>query len=108
MQPNIDMGLIREAMARRGMGGLGGGAPTPAVGQLTSGGPSPMGGPSTQQPAMPQQPTPGLAQVPTQVSQTAAPQNGALKAGQQAQGPQFDDETRTLAKSLVQRLLKAI
>lgn len=108
MQPNLDMSLIREAMARRGMGGLGGGNPTPAAGQLSSGGPSPMGAPSTQQPGMPQQPTPPMSQLPTQVQQTSAPQNGALKAGQQAQSPLFDAETRDLAKSLVQRLLKGL
>lgn len=108
MQPNLDMSLIREAMQRRGMGGLGGGTPMPAASQLTSGAPSPLGAPATQQPPVPLQPTPGMSQLPAQVRQTAASQNGALKAGQQAQGPQFDPETRDLAKSLVQRLLKGI
>lgn len=108
MQPSIDMSLIREALARRSSGGLGGGNPMPAAGQLSSGMPSPLGGPATQQPASSQQPTPGMSQLPSQVSQTPAPQNGALKAGQQAQGPQFDPETRDLAKSLVQRLLKGL
>lgn len=108
MQPNIDMSVIREALQRRSMGGLGGGNPMPATGQLTSGALSPIGSPQTQQPATPQQPTPGMSQVPTQVQQTSTPQNGALKAGQQAQGPQFDPETRDLAKSLVQRLLKGM
>lgn len=108
MGPGIDMSVIREALQRRSAGGLGGGSPIPAAGQLTSGGLTPVGSPQTPQPGNPQQPTPSLSQAPTQVQQTAAPQNGALRAGQQAQGPQFDSETRDLAKSLVQRLLKGL
>lgn len=108
MQPSIDMSLIREAMARRNSGGLGGGTSMPATSQLSAAAPSPTGAPATQQPPTPQQPTPGMAQVPTQVGPSVAPQNEALRSGQQAQGPQFDPETRDLAKSLVQRLLKGL
>jgi hypothetical protein len=112
MQPqaNVDMGLIREALARRQQGGLGGGTSMPAAAQLTAGGASPMGAPQTQQAPGSQQSTPALGQLPTQVPQGAGTPtpSGQLKAGQQAQGPQFDDETRTLAKSLVERLLKGL
>lgn len=109
MQPNVDMSLIREALARRQQGGLGGGTSMPAASQLTSGGASPMGAPQTQQPPGAQQRTPNLGQLPVQVEQTGgAPQNQALQAGQKAQSPSFDPETRELAKSLVQRLLKGL
>ena len=111
MQPqaNLDMSIIREALARRQAGGLGGGSSIPAGGQTTSGMPSPMGAPATQQPGSLQPGTPNLAQLPTQVRQTGGqPGNEQLRAGQQAQGPSFDPETRDLAKSLVQRLLKGL
>lgn len=110
MQPGngIDMSIIREALARRQSGGLGGGASMPAAAQLTNGSMSPMGGPGTPQPAPMQQPTPNASQLPTQVRQSGGPMNPQLRAGQQAQGPQFDPETRDLAKSLVQRLLKGL
>lgn len=109
MQPNVDMSLIREALQRRSSGGLGGGTSLPAVSQLTAGGASPLGAPQTQQPPTPQQRTPSLGQLPVQVEQSSgASQNQAVQAGQQAQGPSFDPETRELAKSLVQRLLKGL
>ncbi len=110
MQPSgINMGLIREALARRQAGGtLGGGNSMPAASQLTAGGTSTMGSPQTQQPPVQQQPTASISQLPTQVKQSSAPNNEPTRAGQLAQGPQFDEETRSLAKSLVQKLLKGL
>lgn len=93
MQPGgINMSPILQALARRQQGGA-----------------APM---SQQQTTAPPQPQASVASMPTQVQQGSSsagnPTNGALNAGQAAQGPQFDPETRDLAKSLVQRLLKGI
>jgi hypothetical protein len=94
VQPGgINMSPILQALARRQQGI-----------------PAPM---SQQQTSTPSQPQASLSSMPTQVPQGAptavgAPTTGALNAGQQAQGPQFDPETRDLAKSLVQRLLKGL
>lgn len=70
----------------------------------------PTGGASTPVQGQPQ-PNASLSAMPSQVQQGGSSQqtqNGALQAGQQAQGPSFDPETRDLAKSLVQRLLKGL
>lgn len=93
MQPQgMNMAPILQALARRQQGG----AASMASQQMSA-------------PSMPQA-SPGS--LPTQVSQGAPQQQatttGATSAGQAAQGPQFDAETRDLAKSLVQRLIKGI
>lgn len=84
-----DISAVREALMRR-MGGGG----TPALEQVSSPtAQTPTGGPNTpmQRPQMPQG-------DPKMVGQT-------LKAGQTAQSPMFDDDTRSTAKALVQKLL---
>lgn len=80
-----------------------------ALQRRQQGGAAPM---ASQQMAAPPQPQASAGSLPAQVQQggssQASPTTGALNAGQQAQGPQFDPETRDLAKSLVQRLIKGI
>lgn len=97
MQPNnapagISMAPILQALQRRQMG-----VPAPMQSQQTT---------------APPQANASLSAMPSQVQQGGSsqqsPTNGALNAGQTAQGPSFDPETRDLAKSLVQRLLKGI
>lgn len=93
MQPaGINMAPILQALARRQQGGS-----APLAGQQTTAPPQPQASPSS---------------LPTQVQQGGSNQqsqmNSSLQAGQQAQGPSFDPETRDLAKSLVQRLIKGI
>lgn len=111
---NPDISPILEALNRRRMGGVGGGAPIQAAQQITRPTGSPMGGSGAVTPPVPQMPNmqgqdvtnqfPGGNQAPAQ----AQPRNQAAQAGQLAQGPQFDDETRKLAKSLVERLIKGM
>lgn len=100
MQPQgVDMSPILQALARRQQG-----APAPMSQQQTpmAGGiPQPQASPGGL-PTQVQQGAPGGAQAP------GSPTTGALNAGQSAQGPSFDPETRDLAKSLVQRLLKGL
>lgn len=107
MDQNVDMSVIREALQRRQQGGLGGGTSLPAAGQVSEGGTSALNAPQTpqSQPAAPA--TPNINQLPKQVPQGAG-NNQQLRTGQQAQNPNFDPETRDLAKSLVQRLLKGL
>lgn len=93
MQPaGMNMAPILQALQRRQQGGA-----------------APM---ASQQMSAPQQPQASPASLPSQVQQGGSSQQsattGALQAGQQSQGPQFDAETRDLAKSLVQRLIKGI
>lgn len=99
MQPQapstINMAPIMAALQRRQMG-----VPAPMSQQVSTGSGMPMQG----QP----QPNASMSAMPSQVQQGGAPQAAPLKAGQQAQGPNFDPETRDLAKSLVQRLLKGL
>lgn len=115
MQPpqGVDMSPILAALARRQSGPLGGGG-APLQQQVSA--PThtlPGGGASTPAPANPVQPAGQVQNMPTQVQQgggAASPTdvNPQLQAGQKAQGPMFDSETRDLAKSLVQRLLKGL
>lgn len=99
---------ILQALQRRGIGPLGaGGAPMQQQASMPTHS-LPGGGASTPVQGQ-QQPNGMLANMPSQVQQGGqGQQNGALQAGQQAQGPSFDPETRDLAKSLVQRLLKGL
>lgn len=98
--PGLDMSPILAALKLRQQGGALGGA-------LGASG-APM---QQQQSTTPQAPMQSAGGMPQQVQQGGtsgqAPPD-QLRAGQQAQGPQFDDETKLLAKSLVQRLLKGI
>jgi len=102
MQAGIDMGLIQEAMQRRAMGEGG----TPATAQMTMpGAPMPNGQPNTPTapPAPPVSDLGGNSQLPPRNNV-----NAALKVGQAANSPQFDDETRVVAKNLVSKLLKVL
>lgn len=93
MQPaGINMAPILQALQRRQQGM-----------------PAPM---QQQQMSAPPQSQASPIGMPTQVQQGSSTQDsqttGAMNAGQQAQGPQFDSETRDLAKSLVSRLIKGM
>ena len=86
---NIDMSVIREAMARRQSGGQ-----MPAAAQMTSpSGQMPSGGMPT--------PTAGTS-MPQAQGQNLTPRQGAP-----AQMPaRVDDETRQMSKALVKKLLQ--
>jgi hypothetical protein len=95
------MNAIRQAMARR----QGGGA-TPAINQVTSPlNATPGGGPNT--PTTPPAPTPTPAlppgQAPLAVRGPQAPVAGGIKAPSN-----FDDETKALAKQLINKLTQAL
>lgn len=103
---NIDMDLINEALQRRAIEGTpAGGVGEPAIGQRTiPQGITPGGGPNTPSIPTPSGPASNIPQAnlpPRQV-------NKALKSGQEAQSPQFPDETRQAAKVLVAKLLKIL
>lgn len=113
MQPpaHIDMSLIREAIARRQAGGVGGspqgGVTLPAAAQQSQpGGLTPTGQPNT--PGQPQ-PQPPLGAVPGGMPQGAPGGGGApQQSGVPPQKPQanFDDETKSVGKALISQLLK--
>jgi len=104
--PDVDMSLIREAMARRARGDIGGGTTTPAAGQMTAPtGETPVGGPNTPTVPPPGEPVPGGAPAQPPAAQ---PVNQGLQAGGEAQSPQFDEETRVLGKALIAKLLKVL
>lgn len=117
MQPNsgppagINMAPILAALQLRQQGHLGGGG-TPLSQQVSMPTHSlPSGAPAGPLTPTPQLPNANAGSMPTQVQQGTGDQqtqNGALQAGQKAQGPMFDNETRDLAKSLVQKLLKGL
>lgn len=108
MQPgNVDMDLIREAIMRRmrtGGGSPAGGGGMPMASQQTmqSGG-TPTGAPATQRPTVPGAMAPDTSSITNMADPTAA-----SKAAGNANTPLFDDDTRTLAKTLIARLLKAV
>lgn len=104
MQPSaqIDISAIREAIQRRAQGGGG----TPPTQQMSAPQAAlPTGGANI---PMPQQ----ASQVPQNVQQNVAPGNqgspvspeGAV-VGKLKQGTAFDDETKTVAKQLVAKLI---
>lgn len=104
--PEVDMNLIREALARRAGGGSPvGGSTIPAAMQISApSGAGPTGQPSTptpQPPQTPQAPTPSPVDIATR--QAAG---GAAGAAQVAQGPNFDDETKKISKALVTKLIQ--
>lgn len=106
---NLDTSAIREALLRRRVGGIGGGNPIPAQQQLLR--PNALGGPigpsSTplQTPPTPQavgalpQPAPGVGAPPTPQAAPQQPQVAPAGAG-------VDDETKTISKALIAKLLK--
>jgi len=100
---NIDMDLIREAMARRAGGGMSaGGAGMPVLGQATlPQGQTPMGGPNVPI----KRPAPATPQGPKTLPPRQQPVNQAMQAGQLAQGPGFDEETKRLASILIKKLV---
>ncbi|HJZ04493.1 MAG TPA: hypothetical protein VJ327_01360 [Patescibacteria group bacterium] len=90
----IDMTAIREAIARR----QGGGA-SPALSQVTAPGASlPTGGPNT-----PTNPPPATA---TPSGTTPSPMPSAKPNLKQVGN--FDDETRSLAKTLISKLMNVL
>ncbi len=98
----INMQPILQALAMRQSGQLGGGG-APMQQQTTP------QAPTQGAPMPPQSPASTMpVQVPQGGGQGQQTQNGALQAGQKAQSPMFDDETRGLAKSLVAKLLKGL
>lgn len=95
----VDMSLIQEALARRQ--GAQGGTGMPMQQQLTPGAPIQQAPPVAPTGPLPQQQQPQQAQAPQQAQ--GQPQGGQRSPQQQ---PQFDDETKSVAKALVTRLLK--
>lgn len=96
----VDMQLIREAIARRAQGGApAAGGVAPAASQVTAPtGPLPTGGantPTTPAPQPPPLPAPQAAQV-----------GKTVKVAQAATGPNFDDGTKQIAKTLVAKLIQ--
>lgn len=109
--PGVDMSLIREALERRRTGDI----RTPPTGQVTlPGGQTPGGGPNTPIAGVPPTippagattpPAGGVAPAPT--ARTDQNVNGALRGGQAIKSnPLVDDETKTVAKVLIAKLLK--
>jgi len=93
---DIDMQAIREAVARR----QGGGA-SPIMSQVTAPGAAlPTGGPNT--PTMPIPASPPIPQAPQGPIAPQTPQAGQPQLKQVAN---FDDETRGLAKALINKLM---
>lgn len=103
---NVDMSVIREAMARRGMGGVpAGGTTLPAASQQTApSGMTPAGGPNTPTVPPPQMPPPQGGAMPQ--AQPGAPQGPSPQQRPQSAQPNFDDDTKVSAKALMQQLLK--
>jgi hypothetical protein len=101
--PNIDLSLIREAMARRASGEVpAGGAGVPAMDQLTiPQAATPTGGANTPTTPVPQANQSSVNVAPKLASETAG-------AAQAATGPNFDDETKMTAKALIAKLLKVV
>ncbi len=108
MQPsssaNVSMDAIREAIARRAQGGGG----TPPTQQMTS--PQamlPTGGANVPQPSGQAPPVPQNVQQnvsPTGPQGSPVSPEGAV-VGKLKQGAAFDDETKTVAKQLVAKLI---
>jgi hypothetical protein len=106
---NVDMQIVKEAMARRARGDIGGGAPIPAGQQMTSPeGTTPVGGPNT--PVEPPTEGAGIAgtATPTPAMPPVDQTNQMLQAAGGAQSPQFDDETKAMSKALIAKLLKYV
>lgn len=98
MPPNIDMSLIREAMARRAQqgGAPAGGTTIPAMQQQAgAAGVTPTG-----QPNVPGQLNPVALQ-------TQNPQQNVTK-NIPKQPPNFDDSTKVSAKALIQQLMRYV
>ena len=97
----IDMNAIKEAIARRQGGGS-----TPALStQGAPAGATPTGGPSTPTVQAPVVPTPTSGGLPPAPTAQPTPQ-GTKPAPKQPNN--FDDETKTLAKALITKLLGAV
>ena len=92
---NIDMSSIREALERR----LSGGAPTIPTGQQMTqpASPSPTGATPVPTNTPPPVPNPSMGQV-----------SGVTQAKVKPPQPQYDDETRMITKSLIQKLMQAL
>ena len=101
MQPQgVDMQLIQEAIARRAQGGS-----TPPVQQMSQPqGQLPTGGQPMPQPnqAPPVQPT-ATNVTPGNQGAPVSPEGNVV--GKLKQGASFDDETKSVAKALVSKLI---
>ncbi|UOF78699.1 hypothetical protein [Caudoviricetes sp.] len=95
MPPNVDMSLIREAMARRAQGGG-----VPAAQQVVQ----PTTNMPSGAPASPVQSTPQPVNAGA-VSQ-GSPQQPQAKQPQQK--PQYDDSTKVFTKALIQKLMQVL
>ena len=86
-------------------GELGGGTTVPAGEQVTSPqGETPVGGPNTPTVPPPPAPTPAGG-APAPAPQSA---NQGMQAGMEAQGPQWDEETKALGKAIILKMLKGL
>lgn len=110
MPPGISISNIRQALQGRMGAGI---PPIPGAASAMTALPTgamPNGMPGTPIPAAPAMPLPNTPPVENALPPRggATPQQALAGAGQQAQGPQFDDETRAIAKALVTKLIKHI
>lgn len=110
----IDIAQLQRALARRAQGGSpAGGGGMPMIGQTSMPvGSTPTGGQPTPRPTVaPNQPTtpPPAPRVNIGSRQPAAAGGsapaGAARAAMVAQGPNFDDDTKKIAKALVSKLI---
>ena len=93
---NIDMQAIKEALLRRSQGGAG----MPAASQLSApAAPNPMGGAPTQV----QPPAAPVGVPPTGTGGLPQPQRPKI-----AQGTNFDEDTKRVAKTLISRLIQVL
>lgn len=95
MPPNVDMSLIREAMARRAQGGG-----MPAASQV-----------SQPQSEMPSGAPASPIQTPPQPVQAGAVAQGSPQGSQPKQSqakPNYDDSTKVFTKALIQKLMQVL
>jgi len=95
---NIDMQAIREAVLRRSQGGVG----MPAASQMSApAAPNPMGGAPT-----PTQPPAAPVGVPP--TGTGGLSQPGVQRPKIAQGTNFDEDTKRIAKTLISRLIQVL
>lgn len=100
MNPQIDMGAIQEAIARRAQGGS-----TPPIQQMSAPQAAlPTGGANVPQPNQaPQVPQTQTNVTPGNQGAPVSPEGNVV--GKLKQGANFDDETKAVAKQLLNKLI---
>jgi len=99
---------IREALQRRASGEIAGAGAQAPVGEQMGAptGETPTGGPNV--PVTPPPPAPTGQNTPPGAPPAQQAVNQALSAGQTAQSPIFDDETKKISKALIAKLLQTL